>query len=171
MMSELGFKDELQRLYKIKSIRHRISELRYAIKYGIERFWNGYDSRDLWAFNSMFKDRTISILERYKQIYHCLWWCHEGYDWSKVCEQDKHCGRYYFEKEQIEAIIDTLIFHLQMSDPDYCEKQLFGTNIYDDSYVYGCRSNEDWMKIERIRKQNQDLAMDLLKVLMDELWD
>ena len=56
-----------------------------------------------------------------------------------------------------------------MSDEDFVEKKLYGNNIYDDDYV--SKDLEIHKRIWTIRKQNQDIAFDLLKLLWDELWD
>lgn len=153
------------------SLRWKIDKTIDELKYAWQRAWKGYDNRELWGFDSMFLERTAIILEEYKKNHYGLWWCPEGYDWSKTCEKDEWFDKYLFSEEQMDAIIETLIFHLKMSDEDFVEKHLYGKNINDDDYVIGCRSKEDYIRIANVRKQNQDAAMDLLKLFMDDLWD
>lgn len=170
MRSYFGLKGCLEQ-YKgcifIYKIKHIFKELKWAF----QRAWRGYDSRDIWGLNDRFIDRLIILLKDYKENCHCLWWCPEGYDWSKICEKDKVTECYFFTSEQMEAIIDTLIFYLQMCDEDFVEKQLFGSNVFDDGYEVGSRTLDDIRKIQKIRKQNQDAAIKLLGKLMDNLWD
>lgn len=167
-MNNLGLKGCMKH-YKGMSIRGKIDRLYGELRWAWQRAWRGYDDREVWGLNDVLRDRLIILLQNYKKIYHCLWWCPDGYDWSKVCEKDKFCDRYLFSEEQIDVILDTLIFYLKMSDENYCEKELFGNNIYDDDYVI--KNNNEYMRISNIIKQNQDAAFDLLKVIWDRLWD
>lgn len=166
----LGFKRVFKRI-KGMSFSCKIREIGYELKYAFQRFWRGYEDVDVWAMDDQLKNRLIVLLQRYKETKHCLWWCPEGYDWSRVCEKDKWMGRYSFSSEQMDSIIDTWIFHLKMSDEDYVEKKLYGKNVYDDDYEVGCRSKEEIDRIWEVRKQNQDAAMKLLWLMIDELWD
>ena len=152
------------------NFRYKMHLLYWEIRYALQRAWNGYDSRDVWCLDRRLNERLIVLLKEYKKTYHCLWYCPEGYDWSKVCKKDI-AKKYIFSEEQINAILDVLIFHLQMSNEDFVEKKLYGTNIYDNEYETGCRTSDDYMRIWNIRKQNQNAAIKLLGLLMDELWD
>lgn len=155
--------------YEGGSLRFKVEHILDELKYAWQRVWNGYDSRDVWALSDRTIDRFIVLLQDYKENCHCLWWCPDGYDWNKVCEYDELACRYVFSKKQMDIIIDTLIFHLQMSDEDFVEKKLYGNNIYDDDYV--AKDLKTHKRIWTIRKQNQDIALNLLKLLWDELWD
>lgn len=169
-MEKLGLKGCMKK-YEGAALRFKCEMLLYELKLAWQRAWRGYDNRDVWALNSMIKLRLIATLEDYKKNRHLLWYCTEGYDWTKVAKYDEQCDRFIFSKEQTDAILDTLIFHLQMSDDDYVEKKLYGNNVYDDDYDFESMARRDYMKIERIRKQNQDAAVRLLGLLMDDLWD
>lgn len=166
----LGLKGCMKQ-YKGMSIRGKIDRLYTELKWAWQRAWRGYDDREVWCIDGSIRDRLIVLLQDYKNSYHCLWWCPDEYDWSQVCEKDKISDRYLFSEEQINVIIDILIFHLKMSDEDYCEKILYGSNCYDDDYKVGDRTNDDYIRIADIRKQNQDAAFDLLKILWNQLWD
>ena len=49
-------------------------------------------------------------------------------------------------------------------------KQLYGKNIYDDDYDFNKILFKDYVRIENVRKQNQDRAFDLIKLFIDQLW-
>ena len=167
-MENLGLKGCMKE-YKGSALRFKCNRLLYELKLAWQRAWRGYDNRDVWDLSSMLKQRLIVTLEDYKKNRHGLWWCPEVYDWKKVAKYDEHWDRFVFSEEQMNAILDTIIFHLQMSDADYVEKKLYGSNIYDDDYDFDSRRN--YTKIAKIRKQNQDAAVRLLGLLMDDLWD
>ena len=169
MSNRLGLKGCLKD-YKGMHFRYKIERILYELKYAWQRAWRGYDDTEIWDIDFTIKNRLITLLQDYKERCVCLWWCPDGYDWSKVCEYNKPACKYVFSKEQMDAIIDTFIFHLQMSDEDFVEKKLYGLNIYDDEYETGCRTYEDYKKISKVRKQNQDAAIKLLGLLMDQLW-
>lgn len=159
MYSRLGLKGCLKD-YKRMLIRHKIKEVIRELKYAWQRAWRGYDDTEVWNIDFAIKNRLIALLQDYKKSRDRFWsWqCPDGYDWSKVC---KSVGQsYIFSSEQMDAIIDTFIFHLQMSDENFVEKKLCGS-----------RTHEDYKRIYKIRKQNQDAAIKLLGLLMDQLWD
>ena len=168
--SILGLKGSM-RQYEGCALGYKIKCIYHELKWAWQRVWRGYDDRDVWNLNDRLLDRLIVLLCDYKDSKHCLWWCPEGYDWSKVCELDKHSDKYVFNEEQIDVIIDTFIFHLRMCNSDYVEKKLFEKNVYDDNYKIGCRTEKENYRIWNVRKQNQDAAIKLLGLLMDELWD
>ena len=170
MYSRLGLKGCLKD-YKGASIRYKIEGILDELKYAWQRAWRGYDDTEVWCIDWAIKAKLIALLQDYKKNRHCLWWCPDGYDWSEVCKQDGWIKRYCFSSEQMDIILDTFIFHLQMSDEDFVEKKLFGLNVYDDGYKAGCRTSEDYERIWEIRKQNQNAAIKLLGLLMDQLWD
>lgn len=167
-MENLGLKGCMKK-YKGAALRFKCNRLLYELKLAWQRAWRGYDNRDVWDLSSMLKQRLIATLEDYKKNRHGLWWCPEVYDWTKVAKYDEQWDRFVFSEEQMDAILDTLIFHLRMSNADYVEKKLYGNNVYDDGYDFdSCRN---YQKIAKIRKQNQDAAVRLLGLLMDDLWD
>lgn len=165
----VGLKKRLK-LYKGCSIRYKVESLIRELKYAWQRAWCGYDDLEIWNMDSSIRNKLIVWLRAYKENRHCLWWCPDGYDWSQVCEKDKWVERYNFSPEQMDIIIDTFIFHLLMSDEDYVEKKLYGNNAWDDDYVV-MDKKRDYKRIFNVRKQNQDAAIKLLGLLMDELWD
>lgn len=153
----IGLKDGIKRIVNNKlNLRCTLYEIKIEIKYALKRLWLGYDDKDIYDFDLMFKERTIILLEQYKKTYNCLFWCPDEYE---IGNYNEDCDRYVLTKEQSNVIIDTIIFHLKMSDNDYVEEMLYDKSL--NKYQY----------IESIRKQNQDMAMDLLKLFLDNLWE
>ena len=165
----VGLKKRLK-LYKGCSIRYKVESLIRELKYAWQRAWRGYDDPEIWNMDAAIRNKLIVWLRAYKENRYCLWWCPDGYDWSQVCEKDKWVEGYNFSPEQMDIIIDTFIFHLLMSDEDYVEKKLYGNNAWDDDYVVS-NKKRNYKKIFNVRKQNQNAAIKLLGLLMDELWD
>lgn len=160
----------LHKKLKGSGFKWKIKEIHYELKYAWQRAWRGYDDVDVWAFRDCYLQRAIPILEDYKENHDCHWWCPDGYDWSKTCEQDDFMERCFFSTEQIDAILDTLIFHLKMTDEDYVEKHLYGKNVYDDDYEFSGKDFNYYKRIANVMQQNKDLALDLLKVIINEIW-
>ena len=145
-------------------LRHRISELRWDIKYAWRRAWKGYDARDVFAMNDMFVDRYKEILKDYKECHHCLFNVPKEY--KGMLNND------YFNEEETDIIIDMMIYHLEMMNEDYVERLLYGKNIYDDDYDWSKDFNiEKYQRIASIVSQNKNLFMELFRVFFWELWD
>lgn len=166
----LGLKDELKyAVHNYSSIRWTFDHMCRELKYAWQRAWRGYDSGNVFGFNDKFRDCMIVCLERLDETRQTLFTVPEEYeaDFDDIKEE---WGLRVFTDEQTSAILQTIIFHLKMSDDDYVEKQLYGKNIYDDDYDWN-KTGEQYLKIEAVRKQNQDMAFDLLKIFWDQLWD
>ena len=149
---------------KGNSLKWRIKELYWDFRYALKRVWYGYDDRDIFAMNDMFRDRYIAILKEYNKNRHCCW---------NVPEQYRDVlGQLFFTDEQTNVIIDTMIFHLQMTDEDHVEKVLYGKNVFDDDYdVSRDWSVEKAMHISSIVVQNKELFMEMFNMFFWELWD
>ena len=144
-------------------LRHRIKELRWDIKYAFQRAWRGYDSRDIFNMNSMFIEKYKVILKRYRDKHNCLF--------NVPDEYKDMFNKMHFNEEETNAIIDTMIFHLEMLDEDYVEKKLFGKNIYDDDYDFEKDFSLDKaMYVWKIVDQNKCLFMKLFNIFFWELW-
>lgn len=70
----------------------------------------------------------------------------------------------YYTKEQTRMILDTIIEYFKMADEDYVLECNYNKK---DIYVLNF---EDYKRIENIRKQNQDLAYEHLKMFIDDIW-
>lgn len=144
-------------------LRHRIKELRWDIKYAFQRALRGYDSRDIFNMNIMFIEKYKAILKRYRDKHNCLF---------NVPDEYKDVfNKLHFNEEETNAIIDTMIFHLEMIDEDYVEKKLYGKNIYDDDYDFEKDFSVDKaMYIWEIVDQNKCLFMKLFNTFFWQLW-
>lgn len=157
----IGLKGAWKRTKGCK-LRHRISELYWDIRYAWQRVWDGYDNRDIFAMYDNFIERYKAILKDYKK-------CHYGLfnipnEYKDVFNKD------YFDENETNTIIDTMIFHLEMINEDYVEKLLYGKNVYDDDYDvsgYHKRCNQ----IYTIMDQNKNAFMKLFSTFFWQLWD
>ena len=77
----------------------------------------------------------------------------------------------HLDEEHTELIYRTMMYHLQMMDEDYVEKILYGNNVCDDDYEIGCRSIEDYKRINSVMEQNKDAFMKLFSLFYFHLWD
>lgn len=169
-MNDLGLKDFFvsSRKEKIK-LRRFFKELRWELKYAWRRAWRGYDGVDFFECFEMFRRRMIRILEDFINHGHGLLNLpnqSEHYD-----ELLKRFPKGYFDEKNTELIYQTMIFHLQMMDEDYVEKILYGDNVYDDDYKVGCRTIEDYKRINFVMQQNKDAFMKLFSLFYYNLWD
>ena len=142
----------------------RLNRMRREFVYAWERAWRGYDRAEVWNIDSVFRERYIEILKDYKKYGHGLFNVPKKYrnDFNKL----------FFTDEETGAIVDTLIFHLEMMNDDFVEKKLYGKNCFDDDYDFKKDfSIEKHKHIAAIVEQNKDLFMDLFKDFFWELWD
>lgn len=165
-----GALSETLRNYKgcgIRYIINIITTLLHEFKFAYQRAMYGFDVYDVVGFNSSIVNRLLIIIEDFKNNNKILFFSPNGYE---IGEYDEQTNRYYINKEVSDTILETLIFHLKMSDEDYVTKQLYGKNIYDDDYDFNKILFKDYVRIENVRKQNQDRAFDLIKLFIDQLW-
>lgn len=166
--SRLGLKGLLKELHRNGGgIMYKLHTIKWELKCAFSRAWLGYSSVNIFDLGSQEIDRLIVLLDKFKKNNIGLWICPEGYELGKYEELTR---TYILTSEQIDIIIDTMIYHFKMSNEDYCEKVLYGKNIYDDDYDAKCRNIDDYKRISRITKQNLDLGMDLLKMFITDLW-
>mgnify|MGYP006967156754 CR=1 FL=1 len=167
---DLGLKDFFISSRKNKlRLRHFFSKLRWELRYAWRRAWFGYDDVDMFECFEMFRRRMIRILEDFIKHGNSLFPIpirSEHYD-----ELLKRFSNVSFDEEHTEIIYRTMIYHLHMMDKDYVEKILYGNNIYDDDYEIGCRSMEDYKRIDSVMEQNKDAFMKLFSLFYFHLWD
>ena len=169
-MNDLGLKDFFVSSRKEKNrLRHFFRELRWELKYAWRRAWIGYDDVDMFECFEMFRRRMIRIMEDFIRHGHGLLNLpQESEHYKELLEKfTEGC----FDEENTKLIYQTMIFHLQMMDSDYAEKKLYGNNVYDDDYQIGCRSVEDYKKINLVMQQNKDSFMKLFSLFYYQLWD
>lgn len=162
----LGLKSSLKEYrtqYKNCSLKYKIENIFRDIYYAWQRVWLGYDYRELWNYDLMFRIRTIEIFKRLKNDRLTLFNMPEEYRDS--------FNSLFLTNEQTNMVLDTMIYHLQMMDEDYVEKVLYGKNIYDDDYDFNCRTMDDYKRICNVMNQNKNAFMKLFNLFFWDLWD
>ena len=155
------------------SLKYKIKSIRRNLRYAWQRAWRGYDDTDVFDFNSNFNEKIIEILKHLKKYREGRWWVPDEYE--KIIKGTEYlpvAGKEIFSEDQVDAILDTMIFHFKMCDEDYVIEKLYGHKIADapminDKFLI----NYDYKKIGKIIKQNQDAALKLFVLLFDNLWD
>ena len=155
---------------KKSSLKWKLQDLRWELRYAFKRAWLGYDDVDVFECFERFRVRTIIILERFKETHMGLWWVPETSEhYEYLGHIDECANRRYFNKEETDIIIETMIWHLKMIDEDFVEKQLYGDCIKDDNY-----RSKTWDERQRINKvmiQNKEAFMKLFNMFYFDLWD
>ena len=116
-----------------------------------------------------FRVRMIKILEDFIKYGHGLLPLPKEIEYYD--ELLKKYPEGFLDEETTNLIYSTMIFHLQMMDRDYIEKTLYGSNIYDEDYQIGCRSTEEYDRINYVMHQNKNLFMKLFSLFYYDLWD
>lgn len=169
-MNNLGLKDFFINSRKEKiGLRLFFREFRLELRFAWNRAWRGYDDADMFDCFEMFRKRMIRILEDFTKNGHTLLMIPD--ESEHYNELIRKFSKVYFDEENTKLIYRTMIFHLQMMDSDYAEKKLYGNNVYDDDYQIGCRSVEDYKKINLVMQQNKDSFMKLFSIFYYQLWD
>ena len=166
----IGLRDYLK-TKKTSSLRCRIKNLKYELKYAWQRAWYGYDSMDWIEMFACFIERYKAILKDYRKNH-----------WGLLCVPKEYrdvFNKYSFNEIETDVIIDTMIYHLEMMDEDYVEKVLYGKNI-DDYSLDRFEEFEEYLKNNTIEKnnriysvmeQNKDAFMELFSLFFYNLWD
>ena len=113
---------------KRNSLKWKLKNLRWELRYAWRRAWYGYDDMDIIEMNTTFIERYKAILKEYRKSHMGLFNVPEEY-------RDTY-NKLFFDEEETDAIIDTMIYHLEMMDNDHVEKVLYGKNTYDDDYDF-----------------------------------
>ena len=159
----IGLKGSLKEL-KGCTLRYKLKEIKWNLKYAWQRAWRGYDSRDMFNMDIMFVERYKAILKDYKDHHWGLFHVPEGYE--------DYFDDFSLSEEQTDTIIDMMVYHLEMMDEDYVEKVLYGKNIYDDDYDFDKdHSFEKTKRIRSIVNQNKNAFMKLFTIFFWDLWD
>lgn len=145
-------------------LKHRLRELKWNLKYAWQRAWRGWDSRDMFNMD-------ISFIERYKEILKYFRKHHHGLFNIPLEYQQDFNNRLHFNEEETDAIIDMMIYHLEMMDEDNVEKVVYGTNVYDDDYDFTNYTLYKCKRINSIMQQNKKAFMKLFDLFFFQLWD
>lgn len=168
-MNKIGLKYFWQN-HKGSSIKHKLKQLRWELRYAFQRAWKGYDSVDVFECFEMFRVRMINILERFKETHMGLWWVPQDTEhYEYLGHLDECANRRCFNNEETDTIIDAMIWHLKMMDEDFVEKQLYGDCVYDENYRF--KSIEEMKRISNVMCQNKEAFMKLFNMFYYDLWD
>ena len=150
---------------KKNSLKWKIKNLRWELRYAWKRAWYGHDDMDMIEMFDCFIERYKAILKDYRKYHHGLFWVPEEYRES----YNTDC----FDEEQTDIILDMMIYHLEMMDEHHVEKVLYGKNMYDDNYEIwkGKEGIERMKKISSVMNQNKDAFMKLFSLFFYQLWD
>lgn len=165
-MNGIGFKNKNWKA--CCGIKFKLKEFSRELKYGWQRFWDGYDAREIFCTCDMFRLRYMDILEKYKKQTFISWWCPEGYE---IGTRDS-VGNYILTDEQQEIILDIMIHHLKMMDEDYVIKIKYGIDIEADDYLIRIQElkSKDYEMIDSIIKQNKKCFFKLFDMFNFQLW-
>ena len=164
----IGLKDYWKNNKK-NSLKWKLKNLRWELRYAWRRAWYGYDDMDIIEMYASFIERYKAILKDYRENHMGLFNVPEEY------KKEYNYNRDFFDEEETDAIIDTMIYHLEMMDEDNVEKALYGTSIYDDNF-----SVEEYVKEYSIEKMqhissvmvhHKNEFMKLFSMFFYELWD
>ena len=143
------------------SLKWKLKNLRWELRYAWKRAWRGYDDIDIIEMNTMFIERYKAILKEYRKNHHGLF---------NVPEEYREFNKLYFNEEETDIIIDMMIYHLEMMDEDHVEKILYGK--YDDDYeIKNINMFERYKRIYSIMNQNKEAFMKLFNLFFWDLWD
>lgn len=143
-------------------LKHRLSDLKWEFIYAWRRALYGYDDRDVFNMSDMFIERYKAILKDYRKKNNGLFNVPEEY-------RDVF-NKLNFNEEETNAIIDTMIFHLEMLDEYRVEKILYGKNVYDDDYNYKEYTVEKANRVFSVMNQNKEAFMRLFGLFFWDLW-
>ena len=160
-MISIGLKDYWKN-NRHNSLRWKIKNLRWELRYAWKRAWYGYDDMDIIEMYANFIERYKTILKYYREHHMGLFNVPEEYEDT--------FNKLHFNEEETNAIIDTMIYHLEMMDEDHVEKVLYGKNIYDDDYEIAENMFEKYKHIYSIMNQNKDAFMKLFNIFFWNLW-
>ena len=168
-MNTIGLK-YFWRDYKDSSLKHKLKQLRYELHYAFKRVWLGYDDVDVFEYFERFRIRTILILERFKETHVGLWWVpEESEHYEQLGYLDTCTNKRVFSNEDMNMIIDTMIWHLKMMDEDFVEKQLYGNCVYDENYRF--KTIEEIQRISNVMVQNKEAFIKLFNMFYFDMWD
>lgn len=132
-------------------------EIKKRIKYAWQRAIRGYDDSEVMDISGKYLKKLIKLLEEFKKKRRSAWAIPIEYQSNYSFHQYYYGSLKIFTEEQINAILDTLIWHLKLSSQE-------GVKAVRPELT-------DFVQITSIMKQNQAAAAKLLLVFWDRLWD
>lgn len=113
-----------------------------ALKFGAQRLLRGFTSQDVYALNKSFISRYMLILKQFKK--------------------HNDATPYDLTKEEWDAILDCLIYHLRMMD----EENVLEVLMKDMPEDY----NPSWESVTEIMNRNKKEFFELFSKYFYELW-
>lgn len=139
------------------SLRHRLSMLKLNLRYAWQRAWRGYDDVDVFSMHGNFIEKYSLILKDFRKSHVCL------FNVPMEC-RDKSDKDYYTD-EETNAIIDKMIYHLEMMDETNVQRALCGTDHHSPLTF------KDWKHISDTTNEHKKEFMKLFSDFFWELWD
>ncbi len=166
----IGLKD-FHKKYKGSRLPYKAKQLCNELKYAFQRAWRGYDDVDVFDFFDNFRERTLLCLKDLKIHSVGVWWVPESLEnYDKLGHLDTCCNKRYFNDEETKMIIDTMIYHLKMSDESYVARHLHHNDFFENSCL-GEKAYEKSITYYTIARQNKELFMKLFNLFYYDLWD
>lgn len=143
-------------------LTYKFKRLKWELFYAWQRAWNGYDDMDSIAMYYTFIERYKVVLKDLRKYHQGLFSVPEEY--KEVFNKD------YFNEEETDVIIETMIYHLEMMDEDHVEKVLYDKNVYDNDYEIDKNMFQRYKRIFSIMNQNKEAFMELFNLFFWDLW-
>lgn len=113
-----------------------------ALKFGAQRLFRGFTSQDVYALNKSFISRYMLILKQFKK--------------------HNDATPYDLTKEEWDAVLDCLIYHLKMMDEENVIEVL--TKGMPEDY------NPSWESVTEIMNRNKKEFFELFSKYFYDLW-
>ena len=131
--------------------------MRQKIKFAWQRAVRGYDDSEVKDICGSYRIKLIKLLEEFSKIRESAWIIPVEYQNEFGLSQYYYGSIKVFTHDQVDAILDTLIFHLKLSSYD-------GVKAVRPELT-------DFNQIVNIERQNRMAAAKLLVLFWDRLWD
>ena len=131
--------------------------MRQKIKFAWQRAVRGYDDSEVKDICGSYRIKLIKLLEEFRRIRESAWIIPVEYQNEFDFSQYYYGSIKVFTHDQVDAILDTLIFHLKLSSYD-------GVKAVRPELT-------DFNQIVNIERQNRMAAAKLLVLFWDGLWD
>lgn len=152
MKRYIGFKGVLKNT-KSMSLKWKIKELYWQLRYAWQRAWVGYDYTDIFELGFNFVERMPFLLKEFKENNIALF------------PDLDNPSNLSLTEEETDAIIDEMIFYFENCDEEVVYKRLYGVDSFDDEYVY-----EKWKIVNEEVNRCWNEAMKLFSKWSMFLW-
>jgi uncharacterized protein YihD (DUF1040 family) len=113
-----------------------------ALKFGFQRLFRGFTSQDVYALNKSFISRYMLILKQFKE--------------------HNDATLYDLTKEEWDAVLDCLVYHLRMMDEENVIEVL--TKDMPEDF------NPSWESVTEIMNRNKKEFFELFSKYFYDLW-